>query len=176
MSIIIRDAKIEDASKIHELIENTYRGDKAKIGWTFESDLIDGPRLQVGEIADCLTDNNQKSFVAIEQSRNIVGVIFVARNQDWIEFGKFSVEPKMQGQNIGKKLIQRVSEFVRDEWKAKTLKLMVISKRRELVKFYERQGFVATGEKYPFIKIHPYVILKDPSEELEVIVMERSVV
>lgn len=175
MTISIRDAVISDVQPIHNLIEKTYRGESAKAGWTFESDLIDGARLQDGEILECLQDSNQKFFVAIDENQTICGVICVFRDKDWVEFGKFSVEPAMQGRGIGKLLIQKVGDFIKKEWGTSILKLMVLTKRKELVEFYERLGFVPTGEIKPFVEIHPYVILKNPSEELEIMVMEKVV-
>lgn len=175
MKFEIRQAYLDDAKSIHNLIEKSYRGESAKSGWTFESDLIDGPRLQNGEIEHCIQDKNQKFLVAIDNYGVLIGVICVTKNDDWVEFGKFSVEPKLQGHGIGKQLILAVSDFAKNAWGATSLKLMVISSRTELVDFYKRQGFVETGQTMPFIDIHPYVILKNPNAHLEIMVMERPI-
>ena len=159
--------------RIEELIENGYRRDIAKKGWTHEVDLLKGDRLSNGEIEKTLNDVNSAFFIAIDANEIVQGVICVARNNDWIEFGKFAVNPELQGQGIGKKLISKVENFVKTQWHSNRLLLSVISIRIELIEFYKRLGFAETGEKMDFIKIHPYVVLKDGAPNLEVLIMEK---
>lgn len=173
-NIFIREAIHSDIPVIEELIENGYRNDVAKQGWTHETDLLVGARLQVGEIETCLNDSNQKFFIACEGDKQ-VGVICVFRDKDWIEFGKIAVDPNCQGKGIGKILIAKVEEFVRDKWQANNLKLCVLTVRTELIDFYRRLGFEATGEIIDFVKIHPYVVLKDGVDDLFIQVMEKQI-
>ena len=170
----IRDVQIDDIGAIENLIESGYRRDEARLGWTHETDILSGDRLSEGEIEQTLKDMNSKMFVAQSNINNeIIGVICVTKNDDWIEFGKFSVRPNLQGGGIGKKLITQVEDFVRNVWKFKTLKLSVISRRKELVEFYLRLGFKDTGQRIDFVKVHPYVVLKDGVDNLDVIIMEK---
>ncbi|WP_240007321.1 GNAT family N-acetyltransferase [Pseudaquidulcibacter saccharophilus] len=173
-NITIREANANDIARIEYLVETTYRGEDSKKGWTTEFNLLAGTRLQKGEIAAALADKANQFFVA-ERDNIVVGVICVNKNGDWIEFGKFSVDPEMQGLGIGKMLIAKVEDFVRNIWGADKLKLSVISIRKELVDFYARYGFKDTGQRIDFIKIHPYVELKDGVSDFEVIIMEKSV-
>lgn len=175
ISFEIREAQSKDISAIENLIEAGYRKDEARLGWTHETDILSGDRLSEGEIAKTLDDVNSKMFVAIDNSNeNLIGVICVTKDNDWIEFGKFSVKPNLQGGGIGRRLINHVENFVSEVWGEKRLKLSVISKRKELVEFYLRCGFKDTGQRIDFVKVHPYVILKDGVENLEVIIMEKN--
>lgn len=171
----IQDAQSKDISAIENLIEAGYRKDEARLGWTHETDILSGDRLSDGEIAKTLEDKNSKMFVAIDSNNHeVIGVICVTKDNDWIEFGKFSVRPNLQGSGIGRKLITHVENFVSEIWGEKKLKLSVISRRTELVDFYLRCGFIDTGHRIDFLKVHPYVILKKGVENLEVIIMEKS--
>ena len=172
--ITIREAHADDVARIEHLVETTYRGEDSKKGWTTEFALLAGTRLQKGEIAAALADKSNQFFVA-EIGDLVVGVICVNKNGDWIEFGKFSVDPEMQGRGIGKMLISKVEDFVKNVWGADKLKLSVISIRKELVDFYARYGFKDTDQRIDFIEIHPYVELKDGVSDLEVIIMEKPV-
>ena len=174
--IIIRDADEFDIASIEELIETGYRKKSSTKGWTTEFALIDGDRLQDGEIAAALADNKNKFFVASDNDKSenkIVGVICVTKNNDWIEFGKFTVSPDYQGHGIGKKLMSAVEKYVSEVWKSDNLKLSVITIRQELIDFYARFGFKDTGQRLEFAKLHPYVILKDGVADLEVMIMEK---
>lgn len=171
--IFIREARKDDVARIEYLIETTYRGEDSKKGWTTEFDLLAGTRLQQGEIAAAMADDANQFFVA-EIGDLVVGVVCVNKDGDWIEFGKYSVDPEFQGRGIGKMLIRKVEEFVRNTWHSDKLKLSVISIRKELVDFYARYGFNDTGQRIDFIKIHPYVELKDGVSDLEVIIMEKA--
>lgn len=174
MNISIRNALEADISHIENLIENGYRRDVARKGWTHEVDLLSGDRLAKGEIAALLLNNNAQTLVACDENNQVQGVISVSRDGDWIEFGKFAVNPELQGLGIGKKLINSVEEYVKNQWQEKILKLSVISTRIELIEFYKRLGFKETGQIIDFVKIHPYVILKENVPNLQVIIMEKA--
>jgi predicted N-acetyltransferase YhbS len=175
VDILIREAQTEDIPTIEDIIEAGYRGEQAKAGWTFESDLLDGKRLNNGEIQTALTDENSCTFIAIDSAGKIIGTICVSRQNDWFEFGKFAVQPNLQGQGIGKALINYAIKFAKDNWGAKSMGLCVLSRRVELVDYYRRIGFVDNGKRLDFIAMHPYVTLKEGVDNLELMLMEMKI-
>lgn len=174
-NIIIREAIFDDILQIEILIETGYRREEARKGWTHEIDILSGDRLDKGEIEGLFNKSNVKFFVAIDETSKVQGVISVTKDGDWIEFGKFAVNPILQGLGIGKMLIKTVEEFVKNQWNSNVLLLSVISTRKELIEFYKRIGFKETGQEIDFIKIHPKVILKNGVKELKVLIMKKNI-
>jgi GNAT superfamily N-acetyltransferase len=61
----------------------------------------------------------------------------------------FAVRPLTQGSGIGKALQSAAEEYARTAG-ATTMELCVIDRRAELIAWYERRGYVRTGESRPF--------------------------
>ena len=171
--IIFRPAIVSDISDIEILIENCYRGKESTNGWTSEYALLEDKRLELGEVAREMASPNHKFFVAIKDSK-IIGVINVFRDNDWVEFGKYAVNPNFQGQGIGRQLINQVEEFVKNDWNVAKLTLCVISIRKELIEFYKRCGFEFTGEEINFLKAHPSAKPKEGIDNLSLLVMNKT--
>ena len=62
----------------------------------------------------------------------------------------FAIDPDVQGGGLGKQMMARCEEAVRELWDAKSLRLEVISLRDRLIGWYERRGYVQTGEHEAF--------------------------
>ncbi len=169
----IRKANHSDIKNIENLIELGYRGEYAKNGWTYESDLIDGERLQKGEIERDLA--NPKNQFFIYEENEIQGVICITNHGYYSEFGKFSVNPKLQSNGIGKMLIETIENFSKNNWGINIIRLCVLSVRKELFEFYKRRNYTDTGERIDFKKLHPYVIQKNENINLEIIIMEKTI-
>lgn len=145
----ITNAKLADASEIANLINSAYRGDYAKTGWTTESDLVDGERTSPSEIAD-LIQSDGSLFILVKKSGKLLGSIHTQVEPGKIlYFGMLAVEPKNQAQGIGKILLNHVEKRTK-ELKLSFIRLHVIQLRLELIAFYERQGFVKTGNEEEF--------------------------
>ncbi|WP_019175714.1 GNAT family N-acetyltransferase, partial [Brevibacterium ravenspurgense] len=65
-------------------------------------------------------------------------------------FGTFAVSPEAQGSGVGKELMAFAESFAQREWGTTSMRMTVISKREELIAFYERRGYQRTGETEPF--------------------------
>jgi ribosomal protein S18 acetylase RimI-like enzyme len=62
-----------------------------------------------------------------------------------------ATNPKVQTQGLGKKMLTHAETYAIEHFKASVLKMSVLSSRPELLAFYERRGYVLTGdiEEYP---------------------------
>jgi ribosomal protein S18 acetylase RimI-like enzyme len=66
--------------------------------------------------------------------------------KDTVHFGMIAVKPKLQNNGYGKKLIQAAEAICLREWQVVGFYMAVISIRHELIGFYERLGYIRTGE------------------------------
>ncbi len=64
-------------------------------------------------------------------------------------FGLFAVRPGTQGGGIGSTLLVAAEDHARAAGAA-TMEMCVIDRRRELIDWYVRRGYVPTGEMRPF--------------------------
>jgi hypothetical protein len=62
---------------------------------------------------------------------------------------------------------------VKLEWNATSLEMTVISKREELIAWYERRGYTRTGERAPFPASDPRFGIPKVSD-LEFVLLRKS--
>ncbi len=143
-----RKAEISDIPALHLLVNSAYRGDSSKKGWTTEADLLDGQRTDPEGLQEMILSPDSKIELALEQDQ-ILGCVYIKTEEDALYFGMLTVNPELQTQGIGKKLLLRVEELAR-EMNKNTIRMTVIGQRQELIAFYERRGYRRTGKTEPF--------------------------
>ena len=142
-------ARLADVSRVAALIELAYRGPAAATGWTNESQLLEGPRTSPAEVESLIRDPDARFLLAIEGDR-LVGCVLLMKHDAGAYFGMFAIDPTIQQRGLGKAVMAQSEAAVRQLWQAKFLQLTVISLRGPLIEWYERRGFVRTGERQPF--------------------------
>lgn len=144
-----RPAQINEAAQIAQLVNSAYRGESSRAGWTTETDLLGGQRTDEAEIRDLIQTDNSV-FLLCVQGDDIVGSVSLQNKGDAAYLGMLVIRPTLQGQNIGKHLMQAAEDFVRQEWGVPKMEMTVITLRTELLAFYERRGYRRTGIIKPF--------------------------
>ncbi|MFC7379573.1 GNAT family N-acetyltransferase [Brevundimonas sp. GCM10030266] len=169
----IRDAIVSDIPSLHALVESAYRGEASRAGWTTEADLLDGQRTDAEDLASILSDPEQGMLTAWNGDA-LVGCILIARRGEGIGyFGMLSVSPLLQNAGLGRKLVRIAEQTMADRFGALRVRISVIPQRDTLIAWYERLGYVATGEALPF----PYGDRRfglPKREDLSFIVMEKT--
>jgi len=82
-----------------------------------------------------------------------------------------TVRPYLQGKGIGKQMLKAAEEEAKKKG-ITSIFMTVISVRKELIDWYVRHGYVATGEKKPFAFSDPR--FGQPKQQLEFIVLEKK--
>ena len=83
----------------------------------------------------------------------------------------FSVSPLAQGKGIGKKLLTAADDHAKEQ-NCSTIYMTVITARKELIDWYERNGYHKTGRVLPFPVDERYGI---PTQPLEMLVLEKAI-
>lgn len=150
----IRRATPDDVEAVVALVHSAYRGEASRAGWTTEADWIDGDRTNAGEVADIIAGPDSLLLLvedcdgpapSLEASCELA---LSAPGEAY--FGMFAVRPDRQGKGTGKLLLAEAERFARREWRAHLMRMTVINVRSELIGWYERRGYRATGETEPF--------------------------
>jgi len=164
--LTFRAATSSDVAALHPLIERAYRGDSAKAGWTHEADLLEGARTSVDELAALIADPDRVILLAHREGGPI-GCVQVARaGEDLAYLGMLTVEPTLQATGLGRRLLAAAEAEAMTRFGVRRMEMTVIGGRAELIAWYERRGYVRTGEERPF-PVAP------PRPELAFVVLEK---
>ena len=145
----ITPASLADVPQLNALINSAYRGESSRQGWTTEADLLDGVRSDEGLLRDAI-NNPDTVFLKYVENGDILGCVRLDTHGKKLYLGMLTVSPKLQGKGIGKELLAAAErEALRQG--CSSIYMTVISIRSELIDWYERHGYLRTGERKPFI-------------------------
>ena len=165
----IREANKEDIDAILLLVNRAYQSND---GWTNESNLVSGDRVEISEIIDYLETSKSYLFVLSLKNR-VEACICVEELNDEAYIGFFAVNPNLQGQGIGKKFLAFAENFAYKSLKLRHFKMAVLSDRDELIDFYLRRGYQQTKQTTTYPKEANVGTPK--REDLMVIYLEKEV-
>ena len=188
--VFLRQAVATDIPKLETLLNRSYRFDE---GWTHEKSLVGGVRTNKDELTSVINDAKQYLFVYPQtdsgdregdETGEILGCINVELQEDSAYIGFFAVNPDLQGSGVGNVMLQAAETFVQSclpdhqaspndsssEQVAhdKVIKMLVRSGRPKMLAYYERRGYVDTGNTQPFIEA-------SSSEEVYFIEIEKVI-
>ncbi len=146
-----RAATAADVATVVDLVESAYRGERSKAGWTTEADLLDGQRTDAAAIAAVVASPESRLLLATDERDEVIACCVVQQLRAGRGyFGTFAVRPGSQGGGIGTQLLAEAERVAREEWACDTIEMTVIGQREDLIAWYQRRGYVATGEMRPF--------------------------
>ena len=165
----ITKATLKDVPELNVLVNSAYRGESSKKGWTTEAHLLDGLRIDEETLYSYFDDPDISLLKNTDENGRITGCVYLEKRWPQLYIGMFSVSPLLQGGGIGRNLLLAAESYAKQS-NCNTLTITVISTRYELISWYERRGFKATGEIQPFHHGTKFGIPKSP---IQLIVMEK---
>jgi uncharacterized protein (TIGR00290 family) len=142
-----REAEPADVEALLALVQSAYRGSG---GWTSEAGLIEGERIDAGELlAEIESPAAVVMVVPGAGGLTACGVLRPGAAGD-AHFGLFAVDPSRQGSGIGRGLLSAARRLARERFGAEALEISVVSGQPALTAWYERLGFTLTGVTVPF--------------------------
>jgi len=165
-------ATVANIAAIKDLLNNAYRGESSKQGWTTEAGLIAGDtRTDEASLQQVMEQAGSVFLVCKDEQQKITGCVNLQEHGDKLYLGMFSVSPHLQGGGIGKQLLQAAEEYARHLQK-KAIYMSVISVRTELINWYMRHGYADTGERKPFVEDG---LTGKHLKPLEFMILEKSI-
>ncbi|MFD2934033.1 GNAT family N-acetyltransferase [Spirosoma flavum] len=158
----------EDIPALDKLVNSAYRGDSSRKGWTTEADLLDGIRTSEVSLRAMFLNPNTL-ILKYQEADRLLGCVYLEIKGDDLYLGMLTVSPDVQTNGIGKQLLLAAEQVAIDR-KCRAVTMTVITQRHELIAWYKRRGYQATGETQPFPNDPRFGIPKQP---LEFIVMEK---
>lgn len=168
---MISKAHKADIKPINNLVNDAYRGEGSKKGWTTEAEILDGIRIDEKALSAMLIDPKITILKYVDGNDRITGTVCLEPKGTKLYLGMFAVSPQMQGGGIGKKLMYAAEGLARENG-CDRIVISVIGSRWELIAWYKRHGYVATGGSIAFEDIEGR--FGDPKiPQIELIEMEK---
>jgi len=162
---------VADVARIVALVNSAYRGESSRAGWTTEADLLAGQRTDADEVRSLLAADDSMILLC-QEGDEIIGSVHLQHGKHVAYMGMLVIKPLMQGQGLGKKLMQAAEATAVKMWGVDKMLMYVVTLRHELIAFYERRGYRRTGKLKTFPKELRFGIPKVAGLELES--MEKS--
>ena len=159
-----RKAIVDDIEAIAALVNRSYRSGE---GWTHEGELLDGSRINSEMLAQLLTEPDSH-LETLWSGPQLLGCVHLRRTSS-CHLGLLTVDTGHQQQGLGRQLLDRAKEVALG-WNCPSIVLTVIAQRTELVAYYERRGYLATGLRFPF----PYQEPVGRAKRLDLELLEMS--
>ncbi|MDB5022439.1 MAG: family N-acetyltransferase [Mucilaginibacter sp.] len=167
----ISEATSADASELTKLVNSAYRGESSQKGWTSEAHLLDGIRIDEPTMSEYLADANTTILKYTDHDGQIIGCVYLELKKQSLYLGMLTVSPTLQTKGIGRQLLHE-AEKIAHRLNCRTLFMTVITTRHELIKWYERRGYRATGTTMPFPETTKF---GTPNQVIELAVFEKQV-
>jgi ribosomal protein S18 acetylase RimI-like enzyme len=168
----IHTATENDIPAIVTLLNSAYRGEASKKGWTTEADLLKGDlRTDDATLHKLMQTPGAVFLKYLNDNNEIEGCVFLHDKGNRLYLGMLSVSPLIQAKGTGKQLMAAATEYARQQ-NCGSIFMKVISVRHELIAWYERQGYIKTGETEPFPADDRFGVSTQP---LEFVIMEKIV-
>ena len=141
-----------DLDAVSELVNSGFRGDSSRLGWTTEADFLGGQRTDP-ELLRAELAAHQGAVVLLlrdELGGELLGSVWLDPEEPGVwHLGMLTVRPDLQGRQLGRTLLAEAESYAAAHG-AKRMRMTVIQVRDTLCAWYERRGYVRTGEKRPF--------------------------
>lgn len=170
-SFHLRKATEPDVKQIVQLLNNAYRGESAKKGWTNEAHLISGEiRTNEQTIVQLINQPGSVFLTCTNIHHQLIGCVNLQKHKHKLYLGMLAVSPHFQRAGIGKILLLAAEEHAKTI-NCDTIYMTVISVRTELIDWYKKHGYSDTGVRKAFPEDD---ITGKHLQELEFAVLEKS--
>lgn len=151
-TLTYRFATTDDVDAVAALVQSAYRGHESLAGWTSEAELIGGQRIDAEMLQDLLAEPG--AHVLLAERDGALEVCCELREPadrgGAAYFGMFAVRPTSQTGGYGRAVLAEAELIAGKDFGAASLEMTVIRQRSDLIGWYERRGYVRTGEARPF--------------------------
>ena len=156
IDLVFRIATTEDAPRVRSLVEAAFQTHDSRPDWTGHLELATSFRLSLEEVIKSINQPDKITLVAFRkedtEEKDLIASIEVS-HREASHAGRLSmvaVDDKYQRGGVGKKLLEYAEDYCRKEWGVTKFSLDALSTRPALNAWYQRRGYVKTGETNPF--------------------------
>lgn len=137
-----------DADEIAQLVNHAYRPTSSIRGWTHQAELVTGDRTSPHQVYALL--GTQSVVLLLRRQRQLLACVHVSHDSTGVCIGMLATRSDVQATGLGTTILQYAERYAVEHFGASVVRMTVLSNRPELLAFYERRGYVATGDAEPF--------------------------
>jgi ribosomal protein S18 acetylase RimI-like enzyme len=141
-----------DYASIVDLINLSFRGVGPVASWNTEADFIEGQRLTESLLREDLASKPHALLLTCREDPNgeLLGTVWLEPKNDGVWYlGLLTVRPDLQKRQMGRTLLAAAESFAKQRGACR-IRMSVVSVRKTLIAWYERRGYLLTGETQPF--------------------------
>ena len=143
-------ATAADIDDLVKLINSAYRGESSKAGWTTEADILGGIRIDAAGVKEIIDEEEADLHVFYYPGEGLIACVYLKEEDENLYLGMLSVRPTLQAGGMGKYILHYAEERARSIGK-QYVRMTVINVRTELIAWYNRHGYLTTGETEPWV-------------------------
>jgi ribosomal protein S18 acetylase RimI-like enzyme len=146
----LRQAEEADNPQIVALMNVAFRGEGALRGWSTEAAYISGARTSLSLLLEEAIGGTRFFVADAPDGRGIDGCVGLKKlGREIYSLGSLAVQPRLQNSGLGRALLTEAETLARSEGST-AIEITVVNVRETLLSWYERRGYVRTGEVRPF--------------------------
>ena len=165
-----------DYAPIVDLINLSFRSVGPLASWNTEADFIEGQRLTESLLREDLAAKPHALLLTHREDPNgeLLGTVWLEPKNDGVWYlGLLTVRPDLQKRQMGRALLAAAESFAKQRGACR-IRMSVVNVRKTLIAWYERRGYLLTGETQAF----PY---NDPRfgrplrDDLHFVLLEKDI-
>jgi ribosomal protein S18 acetylase RimI-like enzyme len=141
-----------DYAPIVDLVNFAFRGVGPLASWNSEAGFIEGQRLTESLLREDLAAKPDALLLTYREDPKgeLLGTVWLEPTQDGAWYlGLLTVRPDLQDRQRGRALLASAEGFAKQRG-ARLIRMSVVNVRKSLIAWYQRRGYLLTGEIQPF--------------------------
>jgi len=141
-----------DYGAIVDLTNLAFRGAGPTASWNSEADFIEGQRLSESLLREDLAQKPDAVLLTCRDDPNgeVLGTVWLEPKKHGVWYlGLLTIQPDLQNRHMGRALLSAAEGFAKQHG-ASRIRMSVVNVRTTLIAWYERRGYVLTGETQTF--------------------------
>ena len=150
--MFLAGATEDDYDAIVDLANLAFRGVGPSASWNSEADFIEGQRLTESLLREDLARKPDAVLLTYRDDPHdeLLGTVWLEPRKDGVWYlGLLTIRPNLQNRHMGRALLSAAEGFAKQRG-ARRIRMSVVNVRATLIAWYERRGYVLTGETQPF--------------------------
>jgi ribosomal protein S18 acetylase RimI-like enzyme len=150
--MLLNRAVEADYAAIIDLANVAFRGTGVLASWNSEADFIEGQRLNESLLREDLAAKPDAQLLTYRDDPNgaLLGTVWLEPKEDDVWYlSLLTVRPDLQNRQVGRTLLAAAEDYAKKRG-ARRIRLSVVNVRKTLIAWYERRGYLSTGETQPF--------------------------
>jgi GNAT superfamily N-acetyltransferase len=152
MRMLLHPAVEAEYPEIVDLANLAYRASGPSASWNVETGIIEGQRLNESLLREDLAANPNAHLLTYRDVPDgpLSGSVWLEPKKEGVWYlGLLTIRPDLQNRQLGRALLAAAESFAKQRG-SRRIRMTVLNVRDILITWYERRGYIQTGETQAF--------------------------